>query len=217
MRTRDQLPDISQSLEIESEDIEQGEPQSDRKPSRFALEPAAPPPPRRPPPPASARGDATTPGTSSAPPPGKCSRPSSGSRTRACRSTSRSGCWASFARLHRGLFLVPAAPAPGAGEHQPAALGRAAGRCRDAGGALRRRAPRRPPRLRRRRSPACPRRRRARRPLRRPARPRRRRARRPRRPNLRAPPGPPRRRPAQARRAGGLRSPNWCGARGRFQ
>lgn len=51
VRTRDQLPDISQSLRIESEDIEPAK-QRQAESAALALEPAAPPPPRRPPPPA---------------------------------------------------------------------------------------------------------------------------------------------------------------------
>jgi len=51
VRTRDQLPDISQPLEIESEDIGQGGAQKAES-APLALEPAAPPPPRRAPPPA---------------------------------------------------------------------------------------------------------------------------------------------------------------------
>jgi tetratricopeptide (TPR) repeat protein len=49
VRTRDQLPDISQPLEIESEDVGRDEPQSAESPS-FTLEPAVAAPPRRPPP-----------------------------------------------------------------------------------------------------------------------------------------------------------------------
>jgi tetratricopeptide (TPR) repeat protein len=56
VRTRDQLPDISQPLEIESEDIGRGEPRSAES-APLALEPAAPPPPRRAPPPARAESD----------------------------------------------------------------------------------------------------------------------------------------------------------------
>ncbi|MGH8748565.1 MAG: tetratricopeptide repeat protein, partial [Burkholderiales bacterium] len=56
VRTRDQLPDISQSMQIESEYIEPAKRrQADSAP--LALEPAAPPPPRRPPQPA-ARAEA---------------------------------------------------------------------------------------------------------------------------------------------------------------
>ncbi|MGH8746311.1 MAG: hypothetical protein ACREUK_07460, partial [Burkholderiales bacterium] len=47
VRTRDQLPDISQSLRIESEDIAPAARRQSENPP-LALEPAAPAPPRRP-------------------------------------------------------------------------------------------------------------------------------------------------------------------------
>ncbi|MGA8007131.1 MAG: hypothetical protein WCA17_13610, partial [Burkholderiales bacterium] len=47
VRTRDQLPDISQSLQIESEDIAPAK-KRQAESAPLALEPAEPPPPRRP-------------------------------------------------------------------------------------------------------------------------------------------------------------------------